>query len=329
MCLAMLLSWFYNDSTDRISNMLNTLINWFKPTFHIDDCIAVAASLRGIRQENQDNYLLIHPTGKAHYLHNEQGIDSPYQHRTKIGYRLAVTDGMGGHEGGRQVSQALVQQLRHLALQTSAKTLRQNIYQIHYELWCAFSQKNSPKSAGTTLVMADVQENGKTVIANIGDSRAYLWRNQHWRCLSHDQTLNEYDWRDGDINDQDYQTQALQKSSALSQAMAYGSFGLIQQENNFKPRQLSQHLRLDLSEDLSRGKRNHADVFHLQLQAGDALLLASDGLWSGYLSEEEFLPPSPQQLETPEKMRQYFQKKVIEKGGTDNITAVMLWNIKT
>jgi serine/threonine protein phosphatase PrpC len=306
--------------------MLNALINWFKPSFHIEDCISVAASLRGIRQENQDNYLLINPDGRNLYLQGEKDLKTHYKQWSNTSYRLAVADGMGGHEGGRQVSQALIQKLRSLALQMSAKQLRQSLYQIHYELWCTFSKAHTTKSAGTTLVMADVQEDGQTVIANIGDSRAYLWRNKHWRCLSHDQTLSEYDWRDGDIDDETYQ--AIETSAALSQAVAYGSFGLIKHENTFKPRQLSQHLRLDLVEDLSEDKQDHADVFQLQLQTGDALLLASDGFWSGCRSEEEFLPDSPKQLETPAKMRHYFQKTVIETGGTDNVTAVMLWNTR-
>jgi len=304
--------------------MLNALINWFKFSFHVSDCISVAASLRGIRQENQDNYLLINPDGNSYYLHDEKDLKVHYKQWPNSSYRLAVADGMGGHEGGRQVSQALIQKLRKLKVQTTASQLRQSLYQIHYELWREFSQTHGTKSAGTTLVMADVQEDGHTMIANIGDSRAYLWRDKQWRCLSYDQTLNEYDWRDGDIDDASYQ--AIEKSSALSQAVAYGSFGLIKHENNMKPRQLSQHLRLDLVDELADDKQDHADVFQLQLQRGDALLLASDGLWSNNASTLDFLPHSPDQIATPAKMRHFFHNEVIEAGGSDNITAVMLRN---
>jgi serine/threonine protein phosphatase PrpC len=218
----------------------------------------------------------------------------------------------------------LIQKLRKLRLQTSALQLQQSLYKIHEELWGAFAQRHGTKSAGTTLIMADVQDDGRTIIANIGDSRAYLWRNKQWRCLSHDQTLSEYDWRDGDIDNKTYQ--ALEKSTALSQAVAYGSYGLIKQENKRKPRQLSQYLRLDLVEDLDEDKYDHADVFQLKLQHGDALLLASDGLWSAETSKQDFLPHSPHQIATPKKMRHFFHNDVIERGGSDNITAVMLWH---
>ena len=304
--------------------MLNTLINWFKSSFHVDDCLSVAASLRGIRHENQDNYLLINPDGNSYYLHDEKDIKVHYKQWSNSSYRLAVADGMGGHKGGRQVSQALIQKLRKLGLQTTAQQLQQSLYKIHHELWCTFAQVHGTKSAGTTLIMADVQEDGHTVIANIGDSRAYLWRNKQWHCLSYDQTLNEYDWRDGDMDDQTYH--AIKNSPTLSQAVAYGSFGLIKQEDQLKPRQLSQYLRLDLVEDLNPDKQDHADVFQLQLQHGDALLLASDGLWSAASSKSDFLPRSPHQLASPEKMRHFFHNEVIEKGGNDNISAVMLWH---
>ena len=302
--------------------MLNTVINWFRASFHSSDCCAVAASLRGIRQENQDNYLLINPDGNSYYLHDEKDLKVHYKQWPNSSYRLAVADGMGGHQGGRQVSQALIQKLRKLCLQNSPVQLQYSLYDIHHELWRSFAQKHGTKSAGTTLIMADVQENGRAIIANIGDSRAYLWRDKQWHCLSHDQTLSEYDWRDGDIDDKTYRT--IQTSTTLSQAVAYGSFGLIKQKNNRKPRQLSQYLRLDLAEDLDEDKQNHADIFELQLQHGDALLLASDGLWSATHSEQDFLPHSPQQIATPEKMRHFFHNEVIEKGGSDNITAVLL-----
>ena len=67
-------------------------------------------------------------------------------------------------------------------------------------------------------------------------------------------------------------------------------------------------------------------MFQLQLQHGDALLLASDGLWSATASEQNFLPRSPKQIATPKKMRHFFYNEVIERGGSDNITAVMLWH---
>ena len=274
--------------------------------------------------KNQDNYLLINPDGNSYYLQAEKDLKVHYKQWSNSSYRLAVADGMGGHKGGRQVSQALIQKLRTLSLQTTPVQLQQSLYKIHNDLWELFAQQHGTKSAGTTLIMADVQEDGRTVIANIGDSRAYLWRDKQWRCLSYDQTLIEYDWRDGDIDNKTYK--AIEKSTTLSQAVAYGSFGLIKQDDGYKPRQLSQYLRLDLAADLDEDKYDHADVFQLQLQRGDALLLASDGLWSAAESELDFLPHSPQPLDTPKKMRHFFHNDVIENGGSDNITAVMLWH---
>ena len=60
------------------------------------------------------------------------------------------------------------------------------------------------------------------------------------------------------------------------------------------------------------------------MQEGDALLLASDGLWS----VEEGQPldfPEPSVLAHQEPLRDFIWQ-VIGNGGSDNVTAVMLWN---
>lgn len=305
--------------------MSSSLSHHLSPPFSAKSnlTIVIAESVLGERDENQDNYLLLTPNGQASYLENERVQGRLLQQWQKGRYRLAVADGMGGHKGGREVSEALIQKLLTFTPEKSPTALRTKLYAIHDELWNEFAQ-NGRKSPGTTLIMADVHENGDAIIANIGDSRAFLWRKGVWKKLTHDQSLNEYDWRDGEIKAEDYHPE--RKTHRLSQAMGYGSFGLIKDEYDFRALQLNKHLRLDLAEDLlANDKQQHADVFTLTLQKGDALLLASDGLWSSANNKHPLDFPKPSQLANRKDLIKFLYD-IIDNGGTDNLTAVMLWD---
>jgi serine/threonine protein phosphatase PrpC len=317
------------------------MLNWFnrrlnrpKRPLELNDtndilqhCVSVVDSQIGQRSENQDNYLLVKPDSSSHYLHNECKTNGQHIHWQQDIYRLAVADGMGGHQEGRQISQALIQQLMQLVPQINSCRLKKNLNRIHQKLRTQFATTEE-NSAGTTLVMADVYKDGRTVIANVGDSRAYLWRNNRWSCLTYDQSLHEYNWRDEELDDEIYQ-QIVRTKQTLSQAMGYGSFGLIRDRDGSKPLQFSQKLRLDLSDDLAVEKQSHADIFTLKLQRGDAILLASDGLWQAQTIQktEDILLPPPEQLNNQDKLRHYFLDNIIKSGSRDNITAVMLWSV--
>ena len=282
--------------------------------------VAIIDSQRGQRDENQDNYLLLTPDGQAVYLQNESEQKKTNIPWKEAMYRLAVTDGMGGHARGREISEALIQKLLTLAPQKSAIELRDKLCSIHKSLWNTFSQYTR-KSSGTTLIMADIDEKGRAVIANIGDSRAFLWRKGQWKKISYDQNLQEYDWRDGEIEEEDYDSDS--KKHSLAQAMGYGSFGLIKDEYDFKALQSNKQLRLDLAEDLPKDKQAHADIFTLTLQQGEALLLATDGLWSVGEGQQVLALPKPEVLADSVKLHQFFLN-IIENGSCDNLTAVML-----
>ncbi|WP_048152303.1 PP2C family protein-serine/threonine phosphatase [Palaeococcus ferrophilus] len=114
----------------------------------------------GPREKNEDA-LLILPLGNA--------------------YLLAVADGLGGHEGGEIASKAAVETLREtfereytegFALREVEELLKTAYKDAHRRI---MEMSPEPGKTGTTMVAAFVRED-TAVIANTGDSRAYLIR---------------------------------------------------------------------------------------------------------------------------------------------------------
>jgi serine/threonine protein phosphatase PrpC len=305
------------------------LTRFHKPqVFSPQYCTYFAESACGLRQENQDNFLLISPnygdndkTQKAQARLLQKAVRKAIvlDHWQQPFFRLAVADGMGGHEGGQQIAEALIQALCDLPPQTKSEVLREKIAAIHHILLEQYALDHL-RSPGTTLVMADINTSGEAVIANVGDSRAYLWRERRWQPITYDQTLNEYDWRDDTLEGDAYRPN--EKSHRLAQAMGYGSYGLVKNEYNYRPRQLNRYLRLDLAEDLPEGKK-HPDIFTLQLAKGEALLLASDGLWNVPDNKSPLPLPNPTEITTQADLHAFLQR-VQDHGSSDNMTAVMI-----
>lgn len=93
-------------------------------------------------------------------------------------YILAVADGLGGHAAGEVASKvALIEVEEHLKKSLSRENIkeamRDAILKANSEIYRLSKENPEYSGMGTTLVLAVVFEN-KAVIANAGDSRAYL-----------------------------------------------------------------------------------------------------------------------------------------------------------
>lgn len=93
---------------------------------------------------------------------------------------LAVADGMGGHQAGDVASRTAVIELRGVvtrectAEELAAETvLGRAITRANEELQTLAADNPNLDGMGTTLVAA-VMRDGEAIIANVGDSRAYL-----------------------------------------------------------------------------------------------------------------------------------------------------------
>jgi serine/threonine protein phosphatase PrpC len=146
-------------------------------------------------------------------------------------------------------------------------------------------------------VVVAVWELPRLIIANVGDSRAYLWRNGTLSQLSYDQTLvNELRIR----------------------------FGLSEQEVSNFPHKNVLTMAVGTTPDLTIRTRDQA------LEPGDVVLLCSDGL-SGPVSEPAIAATLSRDTPLPEQVRQLINQAKAA-GGPDNVTVVLLryddWEIR-
>ena len=280
---------------------------------------------------NEDNYLIIQPKNKsvyAEFLSHEQPQSLELKHWSSDKLRIAVADGMGGHSNGREASENLVKQLLTMPIATTPGQLAAQVKAVHKKLLENFTGEGRNRP-GSTLVVADIDdETGLCVIANVGDSRAYLLREGRLHQLTYDHVYCEFAWRDGDTDDELYMNSRTESNTAITQAMCFGSQGIIRAADGSRPYEYNPNLRIDFRDDgqlwqeeWDKARTQHRDVFMLQLLPDDVLLLASDGLWSvgtNNLWEPEITVPLTNVVAL-EKLVQ----AALAANSQDNITVVM------
>lgn len=119
---------------------------------------------------------------------------------------LAVADGVGGHENGEVASNFAITTLQKWFTNLNAdlinnskyiqKSMGQIIKFINNYLFIVKSWRNG---CGTTLTCAIIN-NYDTIIANIGDSRAYIVKDNGIKQITRDDSLVWYYYESGDIS---------------------------------------------------------------------------------------------------------------------------------
>ncbi len=284
---------------------------------------AVASTQTGRREENQDNHLIIKScdgNNVARYLRNQQPVEKPIDGWDDQYSRVAVLDGMGGHQYGREISEKAVAELLKMPPQTDIVSMRTHIQALHDTLYKDFP--GSAKRPGTTLVMADINvRKRKGVMAHIGDSRAYLIQNDKICQLTCDHQSNEFAWRDGEIEASEYRKRLETGNLRIAQALGYGSFGIIKETDGYKPYRVDSRIRLDLKEDLPKRLQAHADIFSIKLPFHAVLMLGTDGLWSADPNYIWQAPPDEIRIETSCACN--IANRCFHFGSKDNITIVL------
>ncbi|MBU0500863.1 MAG: protein phosphatase 2C domain-containing protein [Gammaproteobacteria bacterium] len=274
---------------------------------------AAARSETGPRPENQDNYLIIRGNGEAEYLVEGRPYRKAAPRWPRSHWRLCLLDGMGGHAHGREFAVSAAEALLTEPFgPRSHGGRRKQLEALHQDLHARWH--GGPESPGSTLVWIDIRPNGLAHLAQVGDSRAFLLREGLWQGLTYDHSPAEFRWRDGDPLEGEPVPE-----HAITQALGYGSFGLLRDASGEKPAVYSERLRLDLPDDLPPDKQEHTDIRAVQLRRGDCLLLASDGLWSG--GEKEPWRQFKAEGKLHERLRELLWD-AMRMGADDNLTAL-------
>jgi PPM family protein phosphatase len=212
-----------------------------------------------------------------------------------------VADGMGGLEAGEIASRMAVETVveRVLAAKTrnspaQDRVLESDVVQAFEEankrIHSFSRQRPGPAGTGTTLVGL-VWCGDQFVLANVGDSRAYLIKNHEIRQLSEDHSLVMARVRQGLITPEE---------AALSP------------EKNVIYRALGMESRLEV------------DTCVVQAAAGDVFLLCSDGL-SDALADHELLALVDQSDGVPLRdICTRFIALALERKARDNVTVVLV-----
>ncbi|MDH3306398.1 MAG: protein phosphatase 2C domain-containing protein [Acidimicrobiia bacterium] len=153
---------------------------------------------------------------------------------------VAVADGMGGHVAGEIASSVAL-----AAAVATDGSPGQRVAAGNEAVVARSEQDSTLRGMGTTITLAEIAPDGRLVIGHVGDSRAYLLRNDAISQLTRDHTVVAEYVASGKINPEDVASHP--QRSVLTRAAG-----------------LTRDLPIDQLEE--------------RMVAGDRLILCSDGL---------------------------------------------------
>ncbi len=206
----------------------------------------------------------------------------------------AVADGMGGHVGGEVAARVAVETLElSFEREPTADGLGRAFDEANFAVWQESQVNTDLRGMGTTLtaaaLVAGSDKHDVLVLANVGDSRAYVYSEGEMSQVTADHSLAEERMRHGEIT--------VQEAAVHPQ----------------------RHI---LTRALGVGPDVQTDMWELQLRTGDRLLLCSDGL-SNEVDMEEMATVLAGEPDPGEAARQLVDA-ANSHGGSDNITVVVV-----
>lgn len=212
-----------------------------------------------------------------------------------------VADGMGGHEGGEIASKLAVQtvaqqvlqriiwpemQGESLSLEMLTEELNKSVQAACQRVYEARRERSS--DMGTTLTLALVRD-GLALIANVGDSRTYVWGPHGLQQLTKDH-------------------------SVIADLVELGEE---------PPEAIYTHPQRSLIyRNLGDKPSVEVDIFSLDLQPGYRLILCCDGLWE--MIRDEGIEEIMMLEDHPQRTADRLVERANEAGGEDNISVVIV-----
>lgn len=202
---------------------------------------------------------------------------------------FSVADGMGGHSGGEVASAMAVRTLDKIFQEMKDATVAQRLHEsfrLSNKVIYDQAQAN-PKlhGMGTTMTAAAV-DGGFVHVAQVGDSRCYLYRN-------------------GDL---------FQITEDHSQVYELLKAGLISEDN------MGSVQKNVITRSVGYEENVQVDLFTRQAISGDRYLICSDGL-SGMVSNEQ-IARILQNFDVDDSVRNLVELANLQ-GGEDNISVIV------
>lgn len=230
---------------------------------------AGATDIGQVRKVNEDSILLL----------PEHGL-------------FAVADGIGGSRGGKVASQMLTGELARAALSTPGgldrKALTATLEAINEKIHDLGQRSAALHRMGTTCIAVSIVQ-GRMALAQVGDSRAYLYHDGAARQLTSDHRL-------------------------VQEMVDRGE--LTVQEADAHP------MRNILTRSVGGTPQLQADVFDYDLAPGDTVLLCSDGL-SDMVRHDQILAAISSGERCDRLVNEMIQL-ANDFGGQDNVSVVVV-----
>ncbi|QZY57120.1 Stp1/IreP family PP2C-type Ser/Thr phosphatase [Crassaminicella profunda] len=211
-----------------------------------------------------------------------------------------VADGMGGHNAGEVASNVAIQSIKDFMEdhtseffdedeKTVCEILKRATLEANHNIFQRSKREIECHGMGTTLTVVLLLS--KLYIAHVGDSRAYLMRKNKLSQITEDHSL-------------------------VAELLKNGS--ITENEARIHPQRNMITRALGTEEDIM------IDVFTLDLQDDDVILLCTDGLSN--LIEVEEIKNVLVDANNMQKACEHLVSLANERGGHDNITVVAIKN---
>ncbi len=211
---------------------------------------------------------------------------------------FVVADGMGGHDAGEVASQMAVAGICAEARGRLANGQRPTPERLENVLEEAFRHSNNSikshsetmgNDMGTTMVAALVMKNKLAYVANVGDSRGYLLREQVLHQITRDHSL----------------------------------VARMVEQNRITPEEARNHPHSNiLLRTVGTEHDVDVDIFSVELEKGDQIMLCSDGLWGEV--EDEDIELILNEYDDPRVSCRELIRAAHHGGGRDNITVLVV-----
>jgi PPM family protein phosphatase len=254
-----------------------------------------------VRASNEDQFLIAELTKTMRIWHASLP-DAKAQFGDERGHLFLVADGMGGHQGGEEASALAVLAIQQFTLNTlkwffeSKQEAQRVLAQFQAALRHAdarireqAAEHQEFSGMGTTVTMA-YHLDAQLCVVHVGDSRAYLFRDAELDQLTRDHTLMAEMIQSGAIQPAEVEKHRFRH--VITNVVGGDDVGVI------------------------------VEAHAVEVQAGDRLLLCSDGLTE--MVTNDAIGATLRAEPEPEPACRALVTQANEAGGRDNITVVIV-----